>query len=300
MLKKVYKKSLAPFYKVLDSIAEELLQLWRYGVDIFLKGRKLTLYICVVAVKADWPLLAKLGRFQRFFGRKTRLLNAAAKGICHLCRAGQDNIPYHDYSQNAAWRPTYLQDEAYDGNPPFHDLPWHNPLIYRFDIFHVGHKGVFAELAGSAIVVLMDMGLAGDGAVPNQLSNIYSDMVLFCRENHLSLRMSNLARTLISWETDADYPCGSWFKGADTTVACKFLETRFGVLARVDPSDEYITSIHMALRSANEFMRGLYSHGLWLRRHEALRLVEHGFQFVANYVQAAYEALFHSRTRFKL
>ena len=72
------------------------------------------------------------------------------------------------------------------------------------------------------------------------------------------------------------------------------------MLARVDPSDEYITSIHMALRSANEFMRGLYSHGLWLRRHEALRLVEHGFQFVANYVQAAYEALFHSRTRFKL
>ena len=72
------------------------------------------------------------------------------------------------------------------------------------------------------------------------------------------------------------------------------------MLARVDPSDEYITSIYMALRSANEFMRGLYSHGLWLRRHEALRLVEHGFQFVANYVQAAYEALFHSRTRFKL
>ena len=57
-------------------------------------------------------------------------------------------------------------------------------------------------------VVLMDMGLAGDGAVPNQLSNIYSDMVLFCRENHLSLHMSNLTRTLISWETDADYPCG--------------------------------------------------------------------------------------------
>ena len=152
MLKTVYRKSLDPFYKVLDSIAEELLELWQHGVDIFLKGRKLTLYVCLVAVKADWPLLAKLGRFQRFFGRKTRLLNAAAKGICHLCRAGQDNVPYHDYMANATWRASYLQDEPYDGNPPFSNLPWHNPLMYRFDIFHVGHKGVFAELAGSAIV----------------------------------------------------------------------------------------------------------------------------------------------------
>ena len=54
----------------------------------------------------------------------------------------------------------------------------------------------------------MDMGLAGDGDVPKQLSNIYADMVLFCRENHLNLHTSNLTRTLISWETEADYPCG--------------------------------------------------------------------------------------------
>ena len=59
-------------------------------------------------------------------------------------------------------------------------------------------------------------------------------------------------------------------------------------------------AIYLALRSANNFMRGLYNHGLWIRRLEAVRLHDLGFQFVSHYMQAAYEALFHSRTRFKL
>ena len=152
MAKAVYKTSSKPFDLMLQSLAEELLNLWENGVQLVLGKRKITLYICVMAVKGDWPILAKLGKLERWFGRKTASASAAAKGVCHLCLGGKAEIPYHDYSADAAWRSTYLLHDPYLEEPPFAGLPGHDPIFYRFDPFHTCHKGILAELAGSGLV----------------------------------------------------------------------------------------------------------------------------------------------------
>ena len=153
MHKSIYRKDSAPLYKMWESLAAELLHLWTHGVELIWNNAKITVFICVTAIKGDWPLLAKLGCLERFFGRKTKDgSKGEAKGICHLCLAGQKDCPFHDCTPTALWRSTFLQHDPFWKPSPFACLPYHQPLLYRFDIFHVCHKGVLAELAGSGLV----------------------------------------------------------------------------------------------------------------------------------------------------
>ena len=152
MLKKVYHKDSGPIDKVWASLSEELLHLFEHGVELILGSQKVTIYIAVLALKGDWPMLAKMGKLVRFFGRRTRKKDAHGEGICHLCLGGCESYPYHDCSSNAAWRATYLGYDPFGDESSFACLPHHGPLLYRFDVFHCCHKGIMAELAGSALV----------------------------------------------------------------------------------------------------------------------------------------------------
>ena len=155
MVKKVYRKSSAPLDLVLDSIAQELLKLWTDGVEVQLGSCKVTLFIAVVSLKGDWPILAKAGQLARFFGRMTRNPENSSVGCCHLCLGGQTGYDLHDFGDGAAWRATYLLHNPFKSGraSAFSILPYHDPLWYRFDIFHTAHKGVLAELTGSALVL---------------------------------------------------------------------------------------------------------------------------------------------------
>ena len=148
MVKNVYRKNSEPLYRLADAIAEELL-------EVHLGKKRVTVFIALMAIKGDWPILAKLGKLERFFGRQTRTKASKPKGICHLCLAGQQDIPYHDTAASALWRQSYLRYDPYKSPPPFAILPTHGALMYRFDIFHTALKGVHAELAGSAIAGLL-------------------------------------------------------------------------------------------------------------------------------------------------
>ncbi|CAE7837994.1 unnamed protein product [Symbiodinium sp. CCMP2592] len=283
-----------------ESVATELLHLWTNGVELILNNAKVTVFICLTAIKGDWPLLAKLGCLERFFGRKTKSSNQdKAKGICHLCLAGKSGFPFHDCMDTALWRTTFLQHSPFWQPSPFACLPYHQPLLYRFDVFHVCHKGVLAELAGSGLVVLMDLGKAGPGDVHVQLATLYEELVSFNRRNSLNLHMSSLTRTLVNLTKDADYPCGTWFKGQDTSIVNRFLEERFGTLLAEEPSD-YVAAIHEAVSKANSMMRHLYAHGLWYRRFDAEVFVRHTYGFMTKYLEVAYMALSQRKTRFKL
>ena len=107
-----------------------------------------------LGLKADWPALVKLGQIRRSF-----YADAAphGKGICHLCMANTVACP--DYSGNG-WKETMHSDAfraPWDAAPvlvsklcPGLDL-WHQAAFYRLDLFHICHKGVMAELAGSGL-----------------------------------------------------------------------------------------------------------------------------------------------------
>ena len=88
----------------------------------------------------------------------------------------------------------------------------------------------------------------------------------------------------------------AWFKGADTSAACRFLEFRY---AQLEPQ-AYTQAIYEAICSANQFLRGLYGHGLWIRASDAQMIQASGLKFVSQYVTAAHHALVLEKTRFKL
>ena len=59
-------------------------------------------------------------------------------------------------------------------------------------------------------VTLLDLGLDSNegGDIPSRLHRLFLELKEFCRENGIPLHMNDLTRTLLSFPTDSDYPCG--------------------------------------------------------------------------------------------
>ena len=89
----------------------------------------------------------------------------------------------------------------------------------------------------------------------------------------------------------------SWYKGADTTAVCLFLENFFRELA---DRDDYLQSIFEACESANTFMKVLYHGGLWMPRSACRAAGQAGLDFIKAYKESAQFAYNLGKTRFKI
>ena len=141
--------------KLFDAIVDDFVDLYESGLELSFEKRWIRLYLVPLGLKGDWPMLAKLGNLEQNFSRKGR--QKADSAICHLCKAGSTGYPYHEYEINAKWYETYLKDRPWTTPGPLCRLPTlpKPELFFCFDVFHVCHKGIFAELAGSALVPLL-------------------------------------------------------------------------------------------------------------------------------------------------
>lgn len=114
--------------------------------------------MCCIGVKGDWPALCKLGNLQRHYGRESTVSESV--GICHLCKAGQPDHPFHiyDYEKMKAAR---------TDDPPWQkasDLTLVIPqsrdtkimaAFFKIDLFHTGHKGVMSDVAANSIETIL-------------------------------------------------------------------------------------------------------------------------------------------------
>ena len=155
MQARLYAKSKLPLYALLQVLAQECTDAFNNGLDITLNQRTHRIRLVVLGLKGDWPALTKLGRLTRHHLRDAPKAENPP-GICHLCLAGQSLFPWHVCSPDAAWLETIGADP----------LPWTIPSplanipqdksdrasFYLIDLFHTVHKGVFCDIAGSAIV----------------------------------------------------------------------------------------------------------------------------------------------------
>ena len=94
----------------------------------------------------------------------------------------------------------------------------------------------------------------------------------------------------------------SWFKGADTTIVCKWLEwkiPRFEADYEGD-HDEHLSQLSRALVEGNSFMSALYHQPLWLKPSDALRISNHGLAFLSLYSSLAGYAFQQGWPRYKL
>ncbi|CAE7208233.1 unnamed protein product [Symbiodinium sp. CCMP2592] len=278
------KKNKFVLDSILESLADELRDLFYNGISVQCGKEKMIMYVATLGLKGDWPVQARIGHLTRHFSKKGVYKTSNKSGFCHLCRAGETNYPPYDYSRNAAWRSSYLKE-----------------LMHRFDVFHTCHKGVFAELAGSGLVVLTDYGLVGDGNFQVQLDAIYELLASHCKTKNIPLHMDGLTRNLLAFKGDYQFPVGSWFKGADTRAVCSFLQSYFeSHVAQLAAPDPYLQNILAALRSANQFLETLYSSGLWLSRDRCHRAAQAGLAFMKSFLEIAHSAHRQGKTRFKL
>ena len=159
MHKRMYSKNEMPLRLLADAWARDLRKCFVDGLRIFdeASGAMRTWRVVVLGLKGDWPALAKLGSIHRTFRREAY---PSGDGICHLCMANTASCPnWHDHNLSTAawtktiatasepWRPG-LESSFTTIIPMEPDM---KPRFFLVDIFHTCHKGVQADLCGSAI-----------------------------------------------------------------------------------------------------------------------------------------------------
>ena len=153
---KVYagkKTKQEPLHKLVEFFGEHIGKSFHEGIPVLNVSWTDKIYLICLGIKGDLAGLVKLGKLERNFMRDTA--SGKGKGICHLCRAGQENYNYNETDFDLL--------EAMKQNVP---LPWsqepslltwipHSPSrkaeFFKLDVFHILLKGVFGDIAANAI-----------------------------------------------------------------------------------------------------------------------------------------------------
>ena len=162
MLGRVYggKRQNKPLLQLMGHLAEELKIAFHEGILITSGDETKRWFLAPIAMKGDWPALAKIGQLTRTFGHQSDKNDEKAKGICHLCRADQQGLKHwNDISYD-----TMIEMRANN------TLPWKKePCLvsavglhdsdkadfFRVDVFHTLHKGFFGDIAANGIATAM-------------------------------------------------------------------------------------------------------------------------------------------------
>ena len=156
-----YNKTPEVFHALLDNFSKHCDELCKDGISIWHEGYQQTivLFPVVICAKGDWPFLKKCGNLARSH-HQANALPGRGKGICHMCLAG--TAAYSDWSKCRAgsWlcsdslntlQPPWSNESALTARLCRNSDMWQKTWFYRPDLFHTIHKGVMAELTGSAI-----------------------------------------------------------------------------------------------------------------------------------------------------
>lgn len=290
-----------------DEVAFQDLQKFMAGdsLEMLLTGVKSphdgeTYRMAVLQVVGDWAFLLKIGHLSRSFAnveKRPRAQDAQPKGICHMCRAGQVNIPFEDLRMTARWVETLHDpsDSVFLDRPPFLQLPQDigkESSYFTYDLFHAFHLGTGKVFCASVLVMIsmqMTAGTVDQRFV--ELTRLYLD---FCDRVHSSPYILSLTKEGLGWPDTKTYPNAQWSKGHITTLVLKFIQYYF----ERNPCDEAVDPLFPKCKQAteciNKFLTGLYERDVWITASDALLLGRLGEQFFQLYMDLASQA-FRSR-----
>ena len=137
--------------RVVDALIKELTSLFHDGVEVCWNGQRQRIYFACLGMKGDWPALAKLGMLTRHHLRDGQ----KQIGICHLCKAGMPDCPWHEASYEALERMHQHVPSPWNQPSSLLSVPqdWSKPeTFYHIDVFHTFHKGIAGDLCANAIV----------------------------------------------------------------------------------------------------------------------------------------------------
>ncbi|CAE7290794.1 unnamed protein product, partial [Symbiodinium pilosum] len=93
------KKHQEPLHNLVKQFAQDIGNSYHEPIPVHGISWTNGVFLICLGLKGDLAALVKLGQLERNFMRDTA--SGCGKGICHLCRAGQENFSFHDTNFDA-------------------------------------------------------------------------------------------------------------------------------------------------------------------------------------------------------
>lgn len=280
---------------ILSFVTAESLHTLRHGVSTCHGGQRY--HMAVLNVTGDWAWLAKAGCLSRSYSnceKRPRGARSQPKGICHLCRAGQLNVPFEDFNRDATWKSTMLQrgDNPFASRPALAQLP-HRPnkeaTLFKYDLWHSLHLGFGKTLSASILTLISDRMSANN--VDDRFTELSDEFFQYCDESRITPYINVITKETVGWPNRATYPNGFWSKGHVTVTLLKFIAHW---LHTHDVSDSaMLTTCIEAVDSLNACMEDLYRQDIWISQAIARPMGEKGLRCLELYqglARHAYDA----------
>lgn len=275
------------FQSFLANAASEASHMASEGVSHPRTGEKY--WVMTLGITGDWPWLHRAGDLRRSFNnvQKKTNLRKLPVGVCHLCRAGQQNVPYEQFqTKRPVWHSTMFQEDPFNSPSPFLAVPHIRdefPSFFKFDVFHTWHLGLGKQFLGSCLALLSEQQQAS--SIDQRFEMLTAEFLAWCRRCHKTPQIKKINKELINWPTQGTFPVGSWHKGALTTVLMEFVEDQY---KDTDFSSDPLLPLCMdAAKAANSCLKTMFSRGLFLSNADARFSGEMGMRFLRRYVTLA-------------
>ena len=258
--KKYYDKNQQLLDDVLDMVGKDFQSCFYSGAaDSNGQAHRL----CILGVKADWPAHVRCGKLIRSYnhGPKRKQSKKADAGVCHLCEAGLQGIPFEEIGCE---RPIWKFSEGAS-------LPWlrtpqllqhlpHNVAFpasfFKIDIWHTIHMGIGKSFINSAMTLALD--LFDSRGVVGQLEQLTASYLQWCKQNKMAPYITKITKDTLTWKKRADEPAGSWNKGSLTTQFCCWFEALCWQNADRIEEGSLLHLSGQAVGFLNRFVRLLY------------------------------------------
>ena len=99
----MHRKDYADDPDNLDSLVELLCQDFQMLGDMGMQLQGQRVWAVVLGTKGDWEYLVKIGHLTRSYRNAPKNNSGEARGMCHLCMAGETGTPYED-----VWHGLYI------------------------------------------------------------------------------------------------------------------------------------------------------------------------------------------------
>ena len=278
---------------LMTDLADELAYVQLEGVED--SARKKKFWAVCLGITGDWPWLTKCGYLQRSFSNVSKHANSGGGnrrpcgGICHLCRAGQPNVPFEEINtRNPHWKQTVLEQSPFGDNMPFEIVPHppgELPYFFHYDLFHVWHLGVGSNFLGSALALLSN--LENGGNVDLRFEQLSEKYLTWCSENGRTAHIQKLSKEHLGWQATTSYPTATWHKGDLTTSFMLFVQSRF----EAEGWGGMLGDVGEAAVAINRYLTTMFESDAWLSAEEARLATGHGLRFLRRYNKLALESL---------
>ena len=208
--------------------------------------------------------------------------------ICWRCGATKGNSDfstvYTDFSATAGWRLRAV-GEPWETRPFLVDLWGWTPDIIGIDLLHVLFLGVFRDLCGSAIRVLIQCKDYFSGStIALRFKALTREMRAWSKRTGTPLQIRRLKKSSVNWKSDVCPELHT--KAADCGSILKFLVHK--VQEKEPPAYQGMTA---SLWGASNFAGVLMSADMWLSEEERASAIYFGRLFVRSYLELTAEAL---------